>query len=148
MFQKASELNGSDFRVWMNLGIARRWIGQDAGALDAYARALPLLEEMAKRQPEDPGTQSALGGVYARFQQRDKAAPRLEAALALAPKDPVVLERAAGAHEVLGDRAQAIEFTTRALQAGAALEDLKSNPELRGVLADPGFKPPTNLKNK
>jgi len=148
MFQKASELNGADFRVWMNLGLARRWLGQDEGAIQAYTRSLPLLEDMAKRQPQDPSTQSALGGVYARLHQPDKARPRLEAALALAPKDTSVLERAAGANEVMGDRAQAIAFATRALEAGSTLEDLQQNPELRGVLADPRFKPPPNLKKK
>ncbi len=148
MFQKAAELNGADFRVWMNLGLARRWQGQDQGALDAYRRALPLLEDLAKRQPQDAITQSALGGVYARFHRRDEAIPRIEASLELAPKDQSVLERAAGAHEVLGDRAQAIGFATRALEAGASMEDLQQNPELRGVLADPKFRPPINLKKK
>ena len=74
--------------------------------------------------------------------------PHLEASLALAPKDPNVLERAAGTYEAIGDRVRAIDFLTRAVSAGDSMEDVKRNPELRAVVADPNFKPPSGTTKK
>ncbi len=144
MFQKAVALNDKDFRVWMNIASAERWLGHGQKVMDAYARALPLVQDLATRQPQDPLIQSTLGLLYARFQQRDKAIPRLEAGVALAPKDPGVLERTAGAYEALGDRRAAIQWLARAIKAGGVIEQIEHNPELRAVLADPNFKRATN----
>jgi serine/threonine-protein kinase len=144
IFQKAAGLNAKDFRLWMNLASAERWLGHDQQAVDAYRKALPLVEGLAASQPQDVTNQSTLGVLYARLGQHDKALRSVEASLAIAPTDPNVLERAAGAYEALGDRGRAVDFLVRAVKAGDTLESIKHNPELRAVIADPNFKPPTS----
>jgi serine/threonine-protein kinase len=142
MFEKSAALNAKDFRVWMNLASAERWLGHDQQAMDAYSHALPLVEDLAAKQSQDADTQSTLGLLYAEFRQRDKAVPRLDASLARKPGDPSLLQRAAVAYDALGDRATAIDFLTRALKAGASLDQAKLDHELAGVLSDPNFKAP------
>jgi serine/threonine protein kinase/tetratricopeptide (TPR) repeat protein len=147
MFEKAATLNAKDFRLWMNLASAERWLGHDDKAIDAYHKALPLVEEMTARQPQDPTNQSTLGVLYARLGQREKAMPHVDASLAQTPNDPNVLERAAGAYEAIGDRRRAVEFLMRAVKAGDTIESIKHNPELRAVTSDPNFKPNTSNPN-
>jgi len=146
MLHKAAALNAKDFRLWMNLASAERWLGHDHQAVEAYRTALPLVEELAARQPQDVTIESTLGVLYARLGQRDQALRRVEASLALAPDDPNVLERVSGAYEALGARARAVDFLMRAVKAGDTIESIKHNPELRAVVADPNFKPTTASK--
>jgi serine/threonine-protein kinase len=148
LFAKAVSLNDKDYRLWMNLASAQRWLGHDKEAMDAYARALPLVEELESRQKMDPTIQSTLGGLYARLGRPEKAMPHLEASLAIAPNDPTVLERAAATWEALGDRAKAIDFLVRAVKAGDPIESIKHSSELRAVVSDPNFRPPTSSSTK
>ena len=147
-YEQALKLNGKDYRVWINLALADRWLGKDQEAIDAYRRALPLLEETAKLRPQDATVQSGLGLLYAHLGQRDKAISRLDTALALAPEDRSVLDRTAEAYEALGDRGKSIQWMQKTMAAGQTLDNLQHNPEVRAVLNDPNFKPPTMQSTK
>ena len=59
----------------------------------------------------------------------------------LSPDDPNILEIAGTAYEDLGDRAQALRYIEKSLQKGYTLANMKSNPELQGLLSDPSFRP-------
>ena len=41
-YQKAAELPPSDSVIWYNLGVAREKLGDNKGALDAYAKVLQI----------------------------------------------------------------------------------------------------------
>jgi len=147
--EKAAALNEKDYRVWMNLAQTDRRLGDTQKAAAAYAHALPLVEDMATRQPQDAIIQAVLGRLYAALQPGGKALPHLESALALAPKDAFVLEIAAVGYEALGNRHMAIDCAVRAVHAGKTVQQLGTDPWLRDVLADPGFKPSaTSSKSK
>jgi Flp pilus assembly protein TadD len=149
--EKAAALNEKDYRVWMNLAQVERWLGDAQKAKGSYAHALPLVEDLATRQPQDAIIQAVLGRLYAGLQPQPggKALPHLESALALAPKDGFVLEIAAVGYEALGNRSMAIDCVTRAVRGGKPLQQLAADPWLRDVLADPNFKPtPTSSKSK
>jgi tetratricopeptide (TPR) repeat protein len=141
MAEKALQLNGDDYRVWENLGAAYEWLGQQDKAAAAYDRELEILEKETKLQSQDSQAQSALGNLYARKHLRDKAMPRIRAALALAPTDSHVLVNVAEAYEMLGDRRQALSYIEQALKNGYSLDDLKQDMEAEGLLSDPDFKP-------
>jgi tetratricopeptide (TPR) repeat protein len=85
--------------------------------------------------------QAYLGLVYAQKKLRDKALPRLESALVLAPNDNVVLENVGEAYEDLGDRAHALQYIEKSVQQGHSLSSLKTVPDLQGLLSDPNFRP-------
>jgi serine/threonine-protein kinase len=141
MTEKALQFNDRDYLGWENLAAAYQNMGQKEKAAGARAKELALLEEMAKLTPRDPQLQVNLGLLYARNHQAELAVPRLQAALVLAPDDPMVLVGAGEAYDILGDRRQAIEFVAKAMQKGYPLDDLQHDPDAQAILSDPKFAP-------
>lgn len=138
--RKALDLNPADYRLWANLGLAYEWLNRTGEAREAYRQEMVRLQETAKLRPDDAAVQVELGLLFAKQHLRDKALPRIEAALALAPEDAAVLAGAGEAHENLGDRARALDFVAKALAKGFTLAQLERNPDLRELLADPRFR--------
>jgi tetratricopeptide (TPR) repeat protein len=79
--------------------------------------------------------------LYAQKKMRDKAVTRVQAALALSPDDPGILQNVGEAYEDLGERREAIKFIERSMQKGTSIEDLKGNAALQNLLLDANFKP-------
>jgi serine/threonine-protein kinase len=140
--EKALELNDKDFRVWVNLGNAYRALHNDAKARAAYLRALPLNEQAAKIQSRNPDPQSGLALVYAKLGMRDQGLAAIRTALALAPDATITMLRAMETYEILGERKQALDWAARYLQKGGSADELRQNPDLRQLVADPKFKFP------
>ncbi|HST78349.1 MAG TPA: tetratricopeptide repeat protein, partial [Verrucomicrobiae bacterium] len=138
--EEALKLNDKDYRLWVNLASAYRQINKNPEALNAYGRALSLLEPAAHDRPQDSEVQAQLGELYAYLQHREKAIPRIEAALAISPEDPDMLARAANVYQALGEHSKAMEFARKALAKGYSLQDMKDDPEAREIVADPSLK--------
>lgn len=141
LWRKALQMNDKDFHVWAYASNTYAWLNDKPSLDEAYARELPLLEKFISMHPQDAGAQANLAGLYARQKLRDKALVRIQTALALAPDDPGVLESVAVAYEALGDRRQALIFAEKTVEKGTSLDDLKSDPDLQGVVADTSFQP-------
>ena len=141
MTEKALQLNDKDFRVWANLSLAYEWLHNSEKVDAATERERVLLEDYVKQHPTDAFGQSALGALYAGNNQRDRAVTRMDAALALTPKDPRILADAAEMWEALGDRQRALHYAEESLKNGSTLDDLRDRFGLQKVLADPKFRP-------
>jgi eukaryotic-like serine/threonine-protein kinase len=115
----------------------------EAKANAALEKEQALLEQTIQSSPRDANVQYRLGDVYARKKQTEKATARAQAALALAPEDPYVLEAVGGIYERLGDRSKSLLYVEKALQKGYSLQALKSDPFFGSLLSDPNFRPPT-----
>jgi eukaryotic-like serine/threonine-protein kinase len=139
--EKALQLNDKDYLVWGNLAIAYEGLKDKDKEAKAWDREIALLEQAVRDSPRDAIAQSNLGLLYAKKKFREKAIPRIQSALALAPDDPGVLEGVGQAYEDLGDRSQALEYIEKSLQKGYALADLKNIPDLEGLISDPNFRP-------
>ncbi len=139
--EKALQLNDKDYLVWGNLSIAYEGLKDKGKMGQAQDHEIALLEKAAQDTPRDASVQSTLGLLYARKKMREKAISRIQSALALLPEDPGVLENAGQAYEVLGERAQALQYIEKSLQKGYALAALKNTPDLQGLLSDPSFRP-------
>ena len=98
-----------------------------------------MLEQTAQANPRDAVAQSILGLLYAKKKVREAAISHIQSALALSPDDANVLENVGEAYEDLGDRKQALQYIGKSLQKGYSLADLKSIPDLEGLLSDPNF---------
>ena len=68
-----------------------------------------------------------------------EAESRIQTALALAPDDSGVLSDVASAYELMGKRDQAIAEMQKAIQKGFALDQVKVDPEMSGLISDPRF---------
>jgi serine/threonine-protein kinase len=155
MTQNALAINSKDYAAWVNLGMTYEWLDQPDKADEAYRQALVRLEVLAKVRADDADVQAELGVLYARKQQRKKAIPQIEAALARSPNDPVILSNAAEIYECLGERGRALEFIKKALASGLTLAQLQRDPILRDLLLDSKFpailtnsKPSSSAKSK
>ena len=147
MSKKALQLNDKNYLVWANLMSAYQALNQKEDADAARQRAIALLEQSVKLQPQDALMQVSLAALYSQEGQREKALPRVQAALARSPEDAKVLELAGETYENLGDRPHALDYIEKAVQNGYSLDDLKSSPELQKLLSDPNFRPNTK-KNR
>ena len=141
--EKALQLNDKDFIVWANLVLAYDGLKDEPKANAALEKEQALLEQAVQSSPRDANAQYRLGVVYARKKQTEKAIAHAQAALALAPEDPYVLEAVGEIYERLGDRPKSLVYVEKALQKGYSLQALKSDPFFGSLLSDPNFRPPT-----
>lgn len=139
--KKALQLNDKDYLVWANLAIAYDGLKDIESASKARDRELVLLEAAVQSAPRDAVQQSRLALLYAQKKMRDNALSHIQSALALSPDDANVLENAGETYEFLGNRSQALHYIEKSLQRGYSLDDLKSFPDLQGLLSDPNFRP-------
>lgn len=139
MIERALQLNDKDYRLWGNLGLACAFSGAKTKSREAFARAAALAEQAVKLQPEDAILDANLGKYYGWLGRRSDALSRLAAALARAPDDQQVLERAAETYLQLGMRPQAVAVVNRAFQHGYPLSQFRNNPELEPIVNEPGL---------
>jgi serine/threonine-protein kinase len=138
--EKALQLNDQNYRVWENLAVAYERLDQKDKVAAARERELTLVEATAKNQPKDGELQSYLGLLYAKKGMRDDAARHLQTALALAGQNQEVLENVAEGFEHLGRRREAVQYLEQAVAKGYPMEDLRTNPAVASLLADPSFR--------
>jgi len=139
-YERALALDDRDYRVWRNLGLSYRWAaGEREKAGPALERAVGLGEERLRVNPRDAGLLADLGDCLAVLGRAALARERLAAALALAPDDVEVQQRAAAAYEQLGDREAALRWIRRALAGGYPFAQVAVDPGLAGLRADPRF---------
>ncbi len=139
-FGRALALDDRDYRVWRNLGLSYRWApGEREKARPAFERALVLGEEQLLVNPRDAELLADLGDCLAMLGRTAPSRERLAAALALAPDDVEVQQRAAAAYEQLGDREAALRWIRRALAGGYPRAQVEIDPGLVDLRADPRF---------
>ena len=139
MTRRVLQINDKNFMVWENLDWAYRWMGKNDQAAAAREKALALLEQAVLSNPRDGQLQAHLALQYSLKGMPDKSSTRVATALALAPNDPDVLANVSDAYEVLGDHPQALRYAQLSLDKGFTLDDLRRDPDMRHVLADPSF---------
>jgi Flp pilus assembly protein TadD len=139
MTERALQINDKDYIVWENLVLAREWLQQSDKAAAAREKVLQLLQAALALKPQDPQLHASIATQFAKKKMREEALSHIKTALALAPDDPNVLANVGEAFEDLGDRAQALHYIDISLRKGYALDALKLDPELQGLLSDPNF---------
>ena len=137
--QKALELNGSDYRVWVNLLLDQRLLHDISSAEKTKKKVLSLLADYLARYPQDGTAQSWLAVFRSEEKERSEAQQASEVALANAPNDPLVLANLAEAAQNLNERVKAVHYAEESIRNGFTVNDLQSRPALQPVLADPNF---------
>ena len=138
---KALQINDKDYVVWGNLAAAYEWMKQGDKAKDADRKEAALLENAAKLRAASPQIRSNLAVLYANLNDPEKAKLNIQSALAASGDDADVLVNAGEVYELLGDRRQALHYVELSLQKGYALDDLRNEPQMQDLLADPNFNP-------
>ncbi len=134
-FEQAAAIGPRDSRIWMNLGSARHWAGQQEGAADAYRHAVALLDEERKVDPTN--AQTLVGLAHCHAMLGDGARSRADVAQALRLgigqddwADVVAV------FEDLGDRDAALVRAREAFAAGVRPEELEQDPTFDNLRKD------------
>jgi tetratricopeptide (TPR) repeat protein/predicted Ser/Thr protein kinase len=141
MFEKATQLNDRDPRVWRNLGDAYYWAPEQrskAGA--AYKRAAELLDSQRKVSPHDPSLMTELALCYSMLGKQREAVALIASASAQSPSDPEIEFRAAEIYEQGGDHAAALKELALAVRMGYSVADIRSDPTLGQLHKDPRYQ--------
>lgn len=141
MFEKATQLNDRDPRVWRNLGDAYHWAPeQQSKARSAYARAAELLASQRKISPHDPNLMTELALCYSMLGKQQEAVALIASATAQSPSDPEIPFRAAEIDEQGGDHAAALKKLALAVRMGYSVADIRSDPTLGQLHKDPQYQ--------
>jgi serine/threonine-protein kinase len=136
-YRKSIEIQDRDSMTWGNLAYVYSWMpGHEQEARECFGKAIELAEQRRKQNSRDAFLHSDLALYYAKTGNRTLARERLATALLLSPKGPEIHAAAAEAHELLGERSQAIECARQAVQLGYARARMERNPELAGLMAE------------
>ncbi len=136
-YRKSLAIQDRDSMTWGNLAFVYSWMpGHQKEAGAAFARAIELAEEKRKQSPRDAYLHSDLALYYAKSSNAALARQRLATALQLAPKGPEIHAAAAEVHELLGERARAVEYARQSIRLGYPRQRLERNPELASLLEE------------
>jgi serine/threonine-protein kinase len=134
--QKALQLNGSDYRVWINLLLQQRLLKAVESARTTRDKAL---RDFIRQHPQDGTAQSWLAVIESEDKLRKESLQAIASALAISPKDPLVLVNVAEAFQNLEDRSKALLYAHESLKNGSGMGDLQTRPALESILTDPSF---------
>ena len=137
-YESAVDLAPNTYEYWNNLGDACRWsTDQRDKAPAAFRRASQILEQELGDFPDDETRRSRLLLVYAKLDDGNSAGRVLEELQSGAGAlDSATHYRVATSHELLGNRAAAIEHLRQALEAGYGAASVRSDPELTELRND------------
>jgi serine/threonine-protein kinase len=141
-YEKALELNKSDYQVWSNLAVAySKTPGQQARAKDGFLQAAKMCREALKANPNDPEMLSDLAMfVASEGDERQEPLVLIEKALALGPQDTYVQFNAAETYESLGYRKEALDWLGKLIASGYPLDDIQHSPVLADLVKDKRYQ--------
>jgi serine/threonine-protein kinase len=136
-FEKAVAQGANDYVLWANLGDAYRWTpGNEPRAREAFTRALQLLDERLKAEPESGELRSRRALFLAKRGDREAAMNVADPLAKSQGHDANTLYRLALAYELAGARERALAQLDRAIGSGYSTAELHKDPELIALRAD------------
>ena len=130
-------MNPGYYLYWGNLGDARRWIpGGEAGAKEAYRRAIELTEERLKTAADDAEVTATLAVYLSKSGNAARALAVLAGLKQVTKRTPGSFFKAGIAYEIAGAREQAISALAAAIKGGYSITEIKTEPELTALRGD------------
>lgn len=140
--QKAVDMDPPRQSVyWGNLGDAYRWApGQRSRSIEPYRKAIALVREEIRAAPADSVLRASLATYLAKSGDHAGAAAALVELGGLAKVTAYAQFQAAIVFEVLGNRESALHALADALRQGHPVREVRNDPELAALRADPHFR--------
>lgn len=136
-FEKAVDLGANNHNFWGNLGDGYRWApGRRGDAAAAYRRAMALIEQQIAKKPGDSDLESRHAIYLVKSGNVAAALTTIEGVVVRPNLTPQIRFRSAVVFELAGVRDRALTSLRRALEAGYAVADVASDPELTALRAD------------
>lgn len=139
-FEKTVALNANAYDSWGNLADAYRWTpGNQEKALQAYQHAIQLLREEISKTPDDVDMRATLATYLVKTGDKSAALRELKPVEQAKNKEALTWFRSTVVYELCGDRTRALDALAAAVKAGQSLNDIKNEPELVSLRADPRY---------
>ena len=141
MFEEAVNLEKEDYRFWGNLADAYRYTsGYQEKAPETYEHAIQLAEELLPVEQFNAHLHSNLAYYHAALGDNNKASSEISMAREIGPNDVWVLLDCIKAFEFINQRDNAIECLEEYIKAGGSIEEVRKEPDLSKLRADPRYK--------
>ena len=142
-FEEALAMDGAAnrFIFWINLADAARQVpGRSADAERSYRRGIQMLDDLLESRPDDTRLRSRRGLALARAGDFQKAREDLDFVRSVGTGgDLYSLFRLAIAEELIGERQKALDALSETLRSGFSLSEVRYEPDLVKLRADPRF---------
>jgi len=147
LMERASQLTPKSEQVWGNLGDAYACVsGRKRDAEYAYRHAVQLGQEHLKVNANDGETLSVVALYQAKLGDGTKALDNIQKARHLAPGSRKVQWEAALIYELAGQRDNALDALQAAIRGGQPLDEVRGEPALAKLRADPRYQQLMNPK--
>jgi serine/threonine protein kinase/Flp pilus assembly protein TadD len=139
-FEKSVALSANKPEIWGSLADAYRWTpGDGEKAKQAYRTAIGMLREEIAKHPDQMDLRADLALYLAKNGDKARALQELGPLDRAQSKDPSVIYDSAVTYELCGNRDKALDSLLAAVKAGQDLNDVKNDPELVSLRADPRY---------
>ena len=135
----ALKLNPTQDQHYWNLGDAYMRVGRAEDAEQQYTRAGDLLEERLNVDPSDAKCLGQLALYRAKLQRFDEALDLVERATMLEPRNTTLMYRKAVVYALKGNRSEAVDYLTLALENGYSRTEAQRDPDLEALRAEPAY---------
>jgi serine/threonine-protein kinase len=141
LFERALEIDESDYIVWSNLGeaSANALIDDPDRTRHAFLRAAELVSAQLDTAPDDIDLTIFLASLRVNLGENDEARRLAAHAAALEVTDPDSMITLADIFEKLGERESALLWIQRSLEAGYPLQLIEDYAGFDELRADPRF---------
>jgi tetratricopeptide (TPR) repeat protein len=140
LMKQAADLAPKSEQMWGNLGDAYACAGHGADAHRAYQRAVQLGQQRLSVNANDGETLSIVALYQAKLGDQTKALANIRKARRIAPGSRKVLWEAALVYELAGNRTEALSALTGAIHGGQPLDEVRGEPALKNLRADPRYQ--------
>jgi serine/threonine protein kinase/tetratricopeptide (TPR) repeat protein len=142
-YKQAVKLDPKQYVTWGNLASAQQYSGAKQQALVSYGKAIELAGEELKVNPHDVDVLSDLAVYYAGIRKKEPAEKYLGQALQYGHGEKELLATAAQVYNDLGETGLALEWMSKAIDAGysarkfqdlVAFQNLVDNPRYQEIV--------------
>lgn len=142
-YKQAVKLDPKQYVTWGNLASAQEYSGARQQALASYGKAIELASQELKVNPHDVDVLSDLAVYYAGIRNKEQAEKYLGQALQFGHSEKELLATAAQVYNDLGETGLALEWMSKAIDAGysarkfqdlVAFQNLVDNPRYQEIV--------------
>ena len=139
LFRKATEVR-EDYQARLLGALAVAGLGDDESARSAYEKALEVIAHQLELNPDDTRALSLGAGCLARLGEREESIQWAGRAVAIDPKDAVILYAVACVYAIIGLPDEAIAYLDGAVNAGFGnFGWIENDPDMDSIRDDPRY---------
>ncbi|HET6179931.1 MAG TPA: protein kinase [Candidatus Sulfotelmatobacter sp.] len=139
-YDQAVKLDPRQYVTWGNLGAAQYYGGSKPQAAISYRKAADLASEELRVNPHDVDVLSDLSQYYAMLNDKKQASTYLGQAFQYGHSEKELLASAAGVYNQLGETGLALEWMTKAIQAGYSASKFRDSVAFHNLVDNPRYQ--------